>query len=70
MLEYVQEIIVVLVFVAAVAYLGRLAYRSFTADSGCPKGCGSCSTVDFKKIEQEMREREKTINTKDKASVR
>jgi hypothetical protein len=55
-----QEIIVILIFIAAAAYLGRLVYRNFTADSGCPKGCGSCSTIDFKKIEQQMRERENT----------
>ena len=58
-MEYVQEIIVVLIFIAALGYLGRLVYRNFTADAGCPKGCGSCSTIDFKKIEQEMRKKEK-----------
>ena len=59
MLAYVQEIIVILIFIAALVYLGRLVYRSFTTDAGCPKGCGSCSAVDFKKIEQQIREREK-----------
>ena len=55
----IQEINVILIFVMALAYLGRLVYRNFTAKSGCPKGCGSCSTIDFKKIEQEMQKREK-----------
>ena len=54
-----QEIIVILIFVAALTYLGRLLYRNFTTDSGCPKGCGSCNTIDFKKIEQEVKKREK-----------
>ncbi len=54
-----QEIIVILIFAAAVAYLGRLLYRNFTSDAGCPSGCGSCSTVDFKKIEQQIKGREK-----------
>ena len=53
-----QEIMVTLIFIVAIVYLGRLVYRNFTADSGCPKGCGSCSTIDFRKIEQEIRERE------------
>ncbi len=55
----IQEIIVILIFIAALVYLGRLVYHSFTTDAGCPKGCGSCSAVDFKKIEQQIREREK-----------
>ena len=54
-----QEIIVILIFVVAVFYLVRLLYGNFTTDAGCPKGCGSCSAVDFKKIEREIREREK-----------
>ena len=58
---YVQEIVVALIFIAALVYLGRLVYRSFTAKSGCPTGCGSCSAVDFKKIEQQIREREKAV---------
>lgn len=54
-----QEILVVLLFVAALSYLGWLVYHNFTSDSACPKGCGSCSTVDFKKIEREIRERKR-----------
>ncbi|MGB3777755.1 MAG: FeoB-associated Cys-rich membrane protein [Tunicatimonas sp.] len=54
-----QEIIVILIFAAAVAYLSRLLYRNLTTDAGCPSGCGSCNTVDFKKIEQQIKEREK-----------
>lgn len=54
-----QEIILWLIFAAAIFYLGRLAYRSFSKDSGCPKGCGSCNAVDFEKIQQQIREKEK-----------
>jgi uncharacterized membrane protein len=54
-----QEIIVLIVFAAALFYLGRLAYRSFSKDSSCPKGCGSCDAVDFKKIQEQIRKKEK-----------
>ena len=55
----IQEIILWLVFAAALFYLGRLAYQSFSGDSSCPKGCGSCNAVDFKKIQEQIREKEK-----------
>ena len=36
-----QELIIVLVFAAALFYLGRRAYRSFSKkQAGCGKGCG------------------------------
>ena len=54
-----QEVVVLLVFITALVYLGRMVYRNFTTDSGCPKGCGSCSTIDFKKIERDIRQQEK-----------
>ncbi|MBW7467148.1 hypothetical protein ABID22_001242 [Pontibacter aydingkolensis] len=51
----VQELIILLVFLAAAFYMGRLIYRSFAAKSGCVKGCGTaCSTIDFKKIQQDL----------------
>ncbi|WP_162054146.1 FeoB-associated Cys-rich membrane protein [Pontibacter pamirensis] len=51
----VQELIILLVFIAAAFYMGRLVYRSFVAKSGCVKGCGSaCSSIDFKKIQQDL----------------
>lgn len=54
----IQEIILILIFAAALFYLGRLAYRSFSKDSGCAKGCGSCNAVDFKKIQEQIRQKE------------
>ena len=36
-----QELIVLLIFVVALAYLGNRAYRSFSRkETGCEKGCG------------------------------
>lgn len=55
----VQELIILLVFIAAAFYMGRLVYRSFAAKSGCAKGCGSaCSSIDFKKIQQDLEKRQ------------
>ena len=54
----VQQIIVFLIFIVAVAYMARLLYRTFFSKAeGCAKGCGSCGGLDFKKIEQEMAKR-------------
>jgi hypothetical protein len=52
----IQQIIVVLIFVAAVAYLGRLVFRSFQAKTVCSSGCGKCG-VDFKELENRLREK-------------
>ena len=37
-----QEAIVILVFVAAVAYMARNRYRQYKSDQGCASGCASC----------------------------
>ncbi|MFD2246769.1 FeoB-associated Cys-rich membrane protein [Pontibacter ruber] len=51
----VQELIILLIFIAASAYIGRMLYRVFSAKGdGCASGCGGCSSIDFKKIQQEM----------------
>ena len=50
----IQELIILVVFLAAAFYMGRMLYRSFAAKSGCAKGCGSCGAIDFKKIQQEL----------------
>jgi hypothetical protein len=49
----IQQVVVVLIFIFAVAYLGRLVYRSITVKSDCTTGCGKCS-VDFKKLENDL----------------
>ena len=48
-----QQVIIILLFAAALAYLGRMVYHSFRAKS-CTTGCGKCGAVDFSKIEKEL----------------
>lgn len=57
----IQEIVVWLIFLAALLYIGKIIYRSFKPKNGvCDKGCGSCGAVDFKKLEQQIqKDREK-----------
>ncbi|WP_276498436.1 FeoB-associated Cys-rich membrane protein [Pontibacter litorisediminis] len=50
----IQQVLILLVFVAAVAYMLRMLYQAFSAKSGCAKSCGACSTIDFKKIQQDL----------------
>jgi FeoB-associated Cys-rich membrane protein len=51
-----ENLIIVLIFVSAVAYLGNLVYKNFNPKNkaGCAKGCGSCGAIDFDKITLEM----------------
>lgn len=53
----IQQLIIAFLFGGALFYLGRMAYRAFTAKN-CATGCGKCGAVDFKKIEQEIRKKE------------
>ncbi|MBX2965301.1 MAG: FeoB-associated Cys-rich membrane protein [Cyclobacteriaceae bacterium] len=50
-----QNILIGLIFVAALAYLGRMIYRSFRAKS-CASGCGKCG-VDFNAIERQLEQK-------------
>lgn len=52
-----QEIIVWIVFILALAYLANMLYQHFSpkSNSGCAKGCGSCSSSDIRKIEEQLR---------------
>ncbi|MEQ9440203.1 MAG: FeoB-associated Cys-rich membrane protein [Cyclobacteriaceae bacterium] len=52
----IQTIIIILLFVAALAYLARLIYTHFNTKESCAKGCGSCSAVDIEKIKRQMQE--------------
>ncbi|UFH52230.1 FeoB-associated Cys-rich membrane protein [Spirosoma sp. KNUC1025] len=47
-----QEVIIVLVFLAALGYLGRRAYRSFFAkkQAGCGKGCGCAADTTVRAV--------------------
>jgi hypothetical protein len=51
-----QSIIVVLLFLAAVVYAGRLVYKTFFSNAACSSGCGKCGAVDFRKIEQQLKQ--------------
>lgn len=46
-----ETLLILLVFVAALAYLGNMARKAFSQnEAGCPKGCGSCAAAtDFEK---------------------
>jgi hypothetical protein len=57
----VQELIILLIFLAAAFYMGRMVYRSFAAKSGCAKGCGSCGAIDFKKIQRELDKKQAAV---------
>lgn len=52
----VQQILIFVIFLVAAAYVVRVLYRSFmpNKDAGCAKGCGSCSAIDFNKIQKEL----------------
>ena len=53
----VQQVVISVLFLAAVAYVGYMIFKSFKASSGCSTGCGSCG-IDFSKIEKELQEKE------------
>ena len=60
----IQEIIVLALFTAALAYLGMLLYSHFkpAGSAACPKGCSSCSALDIKKIEEQIMHKQKTMS--------
>lgn len=44
----IQDIIIGFIFLSALAYVGRVIYRSFQAKHTCASGCGKCSEIDEK----------------------
>jgi hypothetical protein len=52
-----QQIIIGLLFLGALAYVGRLIYKSFQAKAACSTGCGKCGAVDFEKIEKQINDK-------------
>ncbi|HEX5170516.1 MAG TPA: FeoB-associated Cys-rich membrane protein [Cyclobacteriaceae bacterium] len=50
-----QQILVMLIFAGAVAYIGKVIYDHLTAKSGCASGCGKCGSLDIKKIEEQFK---------------
>jgi hypothetical protein len=54
----IQHIIILVLFIAAAAYIVQMLIRTFSSKAeGCAKSCGACGGIDFKKIEQEMERR-------------
>ena len=51
----IQTILVILAFAGALAYLGRMIYKSFQAKS-CATGCGKCG-IDMAKIEKQLKQK-------------
>lgn len=51
-----ENLVILLLFTGALAYLGRMFWKQFFAktQAGCAKGCGSCSAIDVNKIEQAL----------------
>ncbi len=49
-----QEILIGIIFIAALGYVGRLVYRSFQARHACSSGCGKCGAADLEKIERSL----------------
>jgi len=51
-----QQVLIVLLFLGAAFYIGRLAYRSFQAKNACQSGCSKCGALDLEKIEKQLQE--------------
>lgn len=58
-----ENIFIILIFTAALIYLGRNTFMAFFSknNAGCAKGCGSCGAVDFEKISSDI-EKNKVLN--------
>ena len=50
-----QLIAIVILFLGAAFFLGRMIYQSFQAKAACATGCGKCGAVDFEKIENQLK---------------
>jgi len=58
-----QQIVVILIFFGALAYLGWIGYSYFTAKGNCATGCGKCGAIDIKKIEEQFKAKTNPVNT-------
>lgn len=54
MSELAQNIVILLICVAALIFLGLKFYKSFT-EKGCGTGCGACGAIDFEKMEKQIK---------------
>ncbi|MDZ7649303.1 MAG: hypothetical protein U5K54_20260 [Cytophagales bacterium] len=50
-----QQVLIVVLFLGAAFYVGRLAYRSFQAKDACQSGCAKCGALDLEKIDKELK---------------
>ena len=50
----IQEIAIGIIFLTALAYVGRLMYKSFQAKHACTTGCGKCGAEDLSKMEEQI----------------
>ena len=54
----IQEILIGVIFIAAVIYVGGMVFRAFRGSAaGCSSGCGKCGAVDFAKLEKQLKEK-------------
>jgi hypothetical protein len=47
-----QQLLIGLIFIAAILYIGRLIFRSFQASPVCSSGCGKCAVSDLDKTQK------------------
>jgi hypothetical protein len=52
----IQQVLIIIIFIAAVTYLARLVYRSF-AKGECASGCGKCGVADYIKLQRQLKEK-------------
>ncbi|MBX9850942.1 MAG: FeoB-associated Cys-rich membrane protein [Cytophagaceae bacterium] len=54
----IQQILIGLLFTAALGYLGYLFYKKFNkkSDTACDEGCG-CSSIELEKIAAEIKKK-------------
>ena len=50
-----QEVIVGIVFLAALTYVLNMVVRNFRSKNACSTGCGKCSEADLQKVEAEIK---------------
>ena len=54
-----QELLILLIFLAAVAYLVRMFWRQTQGKAaGCSKGCGGCGTINPDLIAKQIQARQ------------
>ncbi len=57
----IQNVLIGLTFIGALAYLSRMLYRNLNAKTACSTGCGKCNAIDFSKIEEKLKAQEPSI---------